>query len=82
MSATAIIPISLPKQMARDLDRAARRDAMTRSEYVRNLIRRQLAFAGLHDLQKEVSSRAKSAGIRSLGDAVRAVRSVRAAAKA
>ncbi len=78
---TTIVPISLPKDLARELDRAARRDAMTRSEFVRDLIRRRLAFARLDEFRKEISSQARRQGIRTLRDAVRAVREIRESAR-
>lgn len=77
MSNTAIVPISLPKELARELDRLAKKEVMTRSEYVRNLVRRQLAFAQLDEFRKEFTKRAKKAGIRTLKDAVKAVREIR-----
>ncbi len=76
-SATSIIPISLPQALARELDRAARTEAMTRSEFVRNLLRRELSFLKLNRLQQRVSALAPRAGIQSLDDAVRIVRDIR-----
>lgn len=77
MSNIAIVPISLPKELARELDRMAKKEAMTRSEYVRSLLRRQTAFWKLDELRKVASKRAEKAGIRTLQDAVRAVREIR-----
>lgn len=77
MQNTTVVPISLPKQMAKELDRMAKKESMTRSEYVRNLVRRQLAFRQLGEFRKEFSVKAKKAGIRTLEDAVRAVREIR-----
>ena len=77
MQKTTVVPISLPKEMAKELDRMAKKEAMTRSEYVRDLVRRKMAFAKLDELRVEVSKRAKKAGIRTLQDAVRAVREIR-----
>ncbi len=77
MPNTSIVPISLPKELARQLDRMARREAMTRSEYVRNLVRRQVSFRKLDELRVEAANRAKKAGIRTIQDAVRVVREVR-----
>lgn len=77
MSNTTVLPISLPKELARALDRQARAQAMTRSEFMRDLIRRRLAFARLDEFRPEFSGRARKAGIRNLPDAVRAVREIR-----
>lgn len=77
MSKTTVVPISLPTILAKELDRIAEEEAMTRSEFVRDLLRRRLAFAALNDFRKEFSRRARKAGIRTLADAVRVVREVR-----
>lgn len=44
MSNTTVVPISMPKAMAKELDREAKARAMTRSEFVRDSVRRQLGF--------------------------------------
>ena len=77
MQKTTIFPISLPTIFAKEIDRAANEEAMTRSEFVRTALRRQLAFSELHILQRETSRRARNAGIRTLRDAVRVVRATR-----
>lgn len=77
MPDAAILTFSFPQTLARALNRAARSRAMTRSEYVRELVRRDLAFAPLRELQRETARRAPKAGIRTLEDAVRAVRALR-----
>ncbi|MBI2636773.1 MAG: ribbon-helix-helix protein, CopG family [Parcubacteria group bacterium] len=74
---TTVVPISLPKAMAKELDRAAKKQFMTRSEFARDMLRRQLAFTRLDELRRAVSSRASAAGIRTLEDAVKAVRELR-----
>ena len=50
---------------------------MTRSEFVRDLIRRQVSFSALRELQRETARRAPKTGIKTLEDAVRAVRDLR-----
>ncbi|MDO8581669.1 MAG: hypothetical protein Q7S16_02225 [bacterium] len=77
MSKTTVIPISLPTVFAKEIDRAANEEAMTRSEFVRTALRRQLAFSSLGALQRETSRRAQKVGIRTLRDAVRVVREAR-----
>lgn len=77
MSNTTVIPISLPKELARKVDRVAQERSMTRSEYVRDLIRRQIAFSELEEFRIEAARRAKKAGLRTLDDAVRVVREIR-----
>ncbi len=74
---TIIIPISLPKELAQELDKAAKNRAMTRSEYVRSLLRRQLEFAGLETVREEFAQYAKKAGIKTFKDSVKAVREAR-----
>lgn len=77
MSNTAVIPISLPKELARAIDREAKTRSMTRSEFIRDLVRRQLAFSSLRELQSEAARRASKAGMRTQEDVVRAVRELR-----
>ena len=77
MSKTKVVPISLPKDMAIALDREAKRESMTRSEFVRDMLRKRLAFAELGKFQEEFSRRAKKVGLRTLDDAVRTVRGFR-----
>ena len=42
MTDTTIIPVSMPRRMAAIVDVRARRLAMTRSEYIRTLVRREV----------------------------------------
>ncbi|MBI3626955.1 ribbon-helix-helix protein, CopG family [Candidatus Uhrbacteria bacterium] len=81
MTQTTIIPISLPRQMAKEIDRAAKVLSMTRSEFVRNTLRRQLAFYRLRELQTITGRRAADRGLMTIQDAVKAVRQVRRAVK-
>lgn len=74
---TVIVPVSMPKEMARELDQASKNRSMNRSEYIRDMLRKQVAFARMDVFREEFSRRAKKAGIRTLQDAVRAVRDVR-----
>lgn len=74
---TVIVPVSMPKEMARELDQASKNRSMNRSEYIRDMLRKQAAFARMDVFREEFSRRAKKAGIRTLQDAVRAVRDVR-----
>lgn len=74
---TTIVPISLPKAMARELNTAAKQEAMTRSEYVRYVLRRQLSLVKMNAFREEFSVRARKFGIKKLSDAVSAVREVR-----
>ena len=77
MQKTVIFPISLPRELGKQVDQMAKKESMTRSEYIRNLVRRQLAFRQLDEFRKEFSVKAKKAGIRTPQDAIRAVRAVR-----
>ena len=76
-SNTTVVPISLPKEMAKELDRNAKRQEMTRSEYERDMLRKQVSFAKMDAFRDEFSRRAKKAGIRTQQDAVRAGREIR-----
>lgn len=42
MANSTIIPVSMPHKMAATIDVRARRLAMTRSEYIRTLVRREV----------------------------------------
>jgi metal-responsive CopG/Arc/MetJ family transcriptional regulator len=42
MTDTTIVPVSMPRRMAAIIDVRARRLAMTRSEYIRTLVRREV----------------------------------------
>jgi mRNA-degrading endonuclease YafQ of YafQ-DinJ toxin-antitoxin module len=42
MANSTIIPVSMPQAMAATVDARARRLAMTRSEYIRTLVRREV----------------------------------------
>ena len=77
MSNTIVMPISLPKDLAKMVDREAKTRSMTRSEFVRDLVRRQVSFSSLRELQRETARRAPKAGIKTVEDAVRAVRELR-----
>ena len=77
LSVTTIIPISLPKAMAREINIAAKSENMTRSEYVRGILRRQIALSKMSSFRGEFSIRAKKAGFKSLKDSVAVVRQLR-----
>ncbi len=74
---STVIPVSLPRSLAREVDKLALKRHMTRSELFRDSIRRQVAFARLDDVRDEFAKKAQRAGVRTLQDAVRLVRSVR-----
>ena len=42
MTDTTIVPVSMPRRLAAIVDVRARRLAMTRSEYIRTLVRREV----------------------------------------
>ena len=77
-SNTKIIPVSLPRGLARELDQAAEREQMTRSEFVRDMLRRRIAFMKLGDFRQEFARRARKNRIRTVSGAVSAVRKLRA----
>lgn len=74
---TVILTISMPKKLAQDVDRLAREESMTRSEFVRDLLRRQIAWRNLEPVRKDFARQARKAGIRTWEDAVRVVDEVR-----
>lgn len=74
---TVVVPVSLPKELAKIVNQQAKRQSMTRSEYIRDALRRKTAFAVMDEFRMEASKRVKRAGIRTLQDAVRIVREIR-----
>ncbi len=63
MSDTTIIPVSMPRRMAAIVDARARRLAMTRSEYIRTLVRREV---DMPDAKDEAIARALDVAEREL----------------
>ncbi len=76
-STTTIMPISLPRTLARDLDSAAREADMTRSEFVRDALRRALSLRQLQSFRMQFARQARKQGVRTLKNAVRIVQEVR-----
>ena len=74
---TIVMPISLPKTLAQAVDRAVKARSMTRSEYMRDIIRRDMAFRQLDEFRKLAAPRAKRAGLDTIEGAVKAVREIR-----
>ena len=81
MPKTVIIPISLPQKMAKELDKVARTESMTRSEFVRDMLRRQMSFYRLKTFQKEAARRASEYGFVDMEDIVKAVSEIRSKKK-
>ena len=59
---TSALTIRLDPELDRELDRAARRSGQTRSEFVRDALRRQLAVAQLGDLRRRIMPFAEARG--------------------
>jgi predicted transcriptional regulator len=59
---TAALTIRLDPELEKQLDRLAKRTGRTRSEIVREAIRRQLALAQFEDLRKRMMPFAEAAG--------------------
>ena len=74
-----VIPISLPKVLAKELDGEAKKELMTRSEYIRSLLRKQLAFTKMQDFRGQFARHSKNTGLKTLGGAVKQVRVLRQA---
>ena len=54
MSDTTIIPVSVPRRMATVIDVRAKRLAMTRSEYIRSLVRREMVASTAEESDQKI----------------------------
>ena len=59
---TSALTIRLDPDLEKQLDRAAKRSGRSRSEIVRDALRRQLAIAQFEDLRKRIMPFAEAAG--------------------
>lgn len=59
---TSSLTIRLPPDLEQRLERAARRSGRTRSEYVRDALRRQLAVDQVEDLRRRIMPFAEARG--------------------
>ena len=59
---TSALTIRLDPDLEKQLDRAAKRSGRSRSEIVREALRRQLAVAQFEDLRKRIMPFAEAAG--------------------
>ena len=59
---TAALTIRLDPELQRQLARAAKRSGQSRSDVVRDALRRQLAIAQLQDLRRRIMPLAEAAG--------------------
>lgn len=59
---TSALTIRLDPELERRLSRAAKRTGRTRSEFVRDALRRQLAVAQLEDLRRRIMPFAEAQG--------------------
>ena len=84
---TQIVNISLPKELVQKIDRAAKDQYGSRSEYIRQAVVSRLrtqdsdVWAELEAAADEISTKAEKAGYTTDEDFVRAVKEVRQAAK-
>ena len=63
---TTVISVSIPEALARDLDRMAREEGVSKSELVRRMAgayKREQAGLRLLELQRRLAPRARAAGI-------------------
>ena len=80
---TQIVNISLPKELVEKIDRAAKKQYGSRSEYIRQAVVSRLrvqdddAWDALEAGADEVRTKATKAGYKSTDDFVRAVKEVR-----
>jgi predicted transcriptional regulator len=70
---TSALTIRLDPDLERRLARAARRSGRTRSEFVREALRRQLAVAQLEDLRRRIMPFAEARGYLTDEDVLRDV---------
>jgi metal-responsive CopG/Arc/MetJ family transcriptional regulator len=77
MNGAIVVSVSLPRATAKQLDQLARHESMTRSEFVRSMIRREVAWQQLDQFQQKTRAAGKRASIQTLADAVRIVRAER-----
>jgi predicted transcriptional regulator len=59
---TSALTIRLDPELERQIDRAAKRSGRTRSEFVREALRRQLALDALDDIRRRTMPFAEAAG--------------------
>lgn len=59
---TSALTIRLDPELEREIDRAARRSGRSRSEFVREALRRQLALESLDDIRRRTMPFAEAAG--------------------
>jgi predicted transcriptional regulator len=59
---TSALTVRLDPDLEKQLDRAAKRSGRSRSEIVRDALRRQLAVAQFEDLRKRIMPFAEAAG--------------------
>jgi predicted transcriptional regulator len=59
---TSALTIRLDPELERQIDRAAQRSGRTRSEFVREALRRQLALDALDDIRRRTMPFAEAAG--------------------
>lgn len=55
--------ISLPPMLRRDVSRAAKKDRMSESEFVRDALRRRLSLDRFHSLRERAMAQAQARGI-------------------
>lgn len=77
--ATKTINISLPTQILHQIDKAARQESRTRSEYIREVLRGQFALEQTWEvLRSHATAGAQKMGIRTQKDVDRLVAKTRA----
>lgn len=77
MSRASISSISLPAQLAREVERVAKEEHRTKSGFIQEAVRYYLESRRWKKLQRKISKRAREAGIASEDDIEALVDSVR-----
>ncbi len=76
MRTTKVIAFSVPPEFEREIQRHAKSEHRTISEYVREALRHYIALRDFDAVQKTVSQRSKKKGIKT-SDVARAVETLR-----
>lgn len=77
MRATAIWSFCLPPEMVRELEKIAKEENRTKSELIREALRRYVEARKWQQLQAEMAARARQLGIETEADVERLVDAVR-----
>lgn len=77
MRSTKVWSFSLPQELVRDLERIAKEENRTKSELIREALRRYIEAREWRKIQEEMEARAQQLGITTEADVERIVDEVR-----